>query len=71
MDFYDAFNETLHRFDIKAVDLAQETGLSMQRISQFKKGQNIRVEDLQKLLGAMPQEAKRYMLTLVAEGESD
>lgn len=71
MDFYVAFNETLRRFDLNAVDLANERGLSMQRISQFKNGFNIRIDTLQKLLNAMPPEAKRHMLSLVADGESD
>ncbi|WOD37254.1 hypothetical protein [Nodosilinea sp. E11] len=71
MDFYVAFNKTLNRFDLKAIDLARKTDLSMQRVSQFKDGFNVRVDTLQKLLEVMPQEAKRYMLTLVAEGETD
>lgn len=71
MEFYAAFNETLKRFNLKAVDLARETDLSMQRMSQFTHGSNVRIDTLQKLLGAMPQEAKRYMLLLVAEGGND
>ncbi len=43
----------------------------MKRVSQFKDGFNVRVDTLQKLLEVMPQEAKRYMLLLVAEGETD
>jgi len=69
MDFHDAFKETLSRFDLKGVDLARESGLSVMRISQFKNGQNIRVDNLQRLLEAMPPEAKKFMLLLVAEGE--
>lgn len=71
MDFCNAFNETLRRFDIKAVDLARESGLSMQRMSEFKNGFNVRIDTLQKVLEAMPQEAKRFMLLLVAEGETN
>ncbi|MBD2234939.1 helix-turn-helix domain-containing protein [Phormidium tenue] len=71
MDFYDAFNKTLKRFDLKAGDLARKTDLSIQRVSQFKNGFNVRIDTLQKLLEVMPQEARRYMLLLVAEGEVD
>ncbi|PZO42004.1 MAG: hypothetical protein DCF17_09625 [Shackletoniella antarctica] len=70
MDFHHAFKETLSRFDLKVVDLANETGLSTMRIRQFKNGHNIRIDNLQSLLEAMPQEAKKFMLLLVAEGES-
>jgi DNA-binding Xre family transcriptional regulator len=70
MEFYDAFNKTLKRFDLKAGDLARKTDLSMQRVSQFKTGFNVRLDTLQKLLEVMPQEARRHMLLLVAEGET-
>lgn len=59
----------LNRFDLKVVDLANGTGLFVQRISQFKNGFNIRIDTLQKLLQAMPLESARYMLLLVAEGD--
>lgn len=68
MDFHDAFKETLSRFDLDVVDLARATGLSVIRIGQFKNGQNIRIDNLQRLLEAMPPEAKKFMLLLVAEG---
>jgi hypothetical protein len=40
------------------------------RIGNFKNGQNVRIDNVQKLLEAMPPEAKKFMLLLVAEGES-
>ena len=68
MDFHDAFKERLSRFELKGVDLAREAGLSVMQISQFKNGQNIRIDTLQRLLEAMPPEAKKFMLLLVAKG---
>jgi hypothetical protein len=33
MDFYEAFNETLNRFDHLEIEAVNETGLSVQRIN--------------------------------------
>jgi hypothetical protein len=57
----------MHRFDLKGVDLARKSGLKNSHISKFRAEQNIRVETLEKILAAMPIEARRYMLNLVVE----
>lgn len=67
MRFSDAFRETLHRFDLKASDVAMQSGLTRSRLSQFRNGTNIRIDTLEKILDALPAEARMYMLKLVAE----
>jgi hypothetical protein len=36
------------------------------KISTFRNGGNIRIDTLEKILAAMPQEAREYLLSLVA-----
>lgn len=64
--FSEAFKETMHRFDLKGADIAERSGLTAAQISLFRKGQNLRIDNLERILEAMPQEAKEYMLLLVA-----
>jgi len=56
----------MYRFDLKGADIAERSGLTAAQISLFRRGQNIRIDNLEKVLEAMPQEAKEYMLLLVA-----
>jgi transcriptional regulator with XRE-family HTH domain len=65
--FFEAFRETMHRFNLSGSDLAESSGVSMSQISRFRGGQNVRVETVEQLLAAMPQEAREYMLALVAK----
>jgi hypothetical protein len=65
--FSDAFKETMFRFDLKGSDLAEQSGLTAAQISQFRHGKNLRIDSLEKILVAMPPEARRYMLSLVLE----
>jgi transcriptional regulator with XRE-family HTH domain len=69
--FSDAFRETVHRFNLKGSDLAQGSGLTNAQVSNFRNGQNLRIDTVEKLLAAMPQEAREYMLSLVATGNSE
>ncbi|MGB6013750.1 MAG: helix-turn-helix domain-containing protein [Nodosilinea sp.] len=71
MRFYEAFKEAMHRFDLKGVDLSQKSGLNPSQISQFRGDQNIRIETLEKILFAMPQEAREYMLSLVSPNDTE
>lgn len=66
MKFSEAFKETMYRFNLKGADIAERSGLTTAQISLFRNGQNIRIDNLERILKAMPQEAKEYMLLLVA-----
>lgn len=61
----------MHRFDLSGADLAESSGVSMSQISRFRGGQNLRIESLEKLLNAMPEEAREYMLSLVAKADTE
>jgi predicted transcriptional regulator len=71
MNFSTAFCQTLEHYNLNNVDLCRNSGISLSRFSLFKKGQNVRVDTLEKLLAAMPQEAREYMVLLVARSEQD
>ncbi|MEP0910874.1 helix-turn-helix transcriptional regulator [Leptolyngbya sp. GB1-A1] len=65
MKFCEAFRETLFRFDIKGTDLAVRAGLTPTQISKFRNGENLRIDSVEKILDALPEEARKYMLLLV------
>ncbi len=66
MRIFRAFQETMFRFNLKGKDLAERSGLPPARISQLKSGVNVRIETLEKVLKAMPEAARLYMLVLIA-----
>lgn len=70
MRFSEAFQETMFRFRLKGVDLAERTGLTPTQISDFRNGKNLRIDSVEKLLDAMPLEARMYMLQLVASEDT-
>ena len=61
----------MHRFDLSGADLAEKSGISMSQISRFRGGQNVRAATIEALLDAIPQEAREYMLSLVAKGDGE
>ncbi len=61
----------MYRFDLSGADLAEKSGVSMSQISRFRGGQNVRAATIEMLLDAMPQEAREYMLSLVAQRETE
>jgi len=63
----EAFKETLFRFDLKGKELATKSGLTETQVSDFRNGKNLRSDSLDKLIGALPREAREYMLLLVLE----
>jgi len=69
VNFSKAYEETLFRFGLKASDIAEKAGISESTLSQFKNGKNVRIETMEKILGALPQDAKVFMLNLVAQEE--
>ncbi|WNZ22720.1 helix-turn-helix domain-containing protein [Leptolyngbya sp. NK1-12] len=67
MRFSEAFRETLFRFDIKGADLAAKAGLTPTQISKFRNGENLRIDSVERILEALPLEAREYMLLLVLQ----
>lgn len=65
MEFAAAFRETLHHFRIKGEEVAQRSGLPASRISAFRNGTNVRAQNIEKILDALPLEARYYWLHLV------
>jgi transcriptional regulator with XRE-family HTH domain len=55
----------MFRFNLKGADIAERSGLTTAQISQFRNGQNIRVDNLERILAALPEEARSYLLSLV------
>ena len=48
-------------FTMTGVELSEKSGVSKNTISAFRKGsQSLTVQNLEKLLSAMPEEARRY-----------
>lgn len=68
MNFSDAYQETLFRFRLKAADISAQSGISESQLSQFKGGKNIRISTLEGILRGLPDDARLYLLTLVAHG---
>lgn len=65
MRFSEAFNETMNRFGLKGSEIAQNTGLTNAQVSNFRKGHNLRIDSVERILAALPREARDYMLLLV------
>lgn len=67
MRFSEAFRETLFRFNIKGADLAEKSGLTPTQISKFRNGENLRIDSVERLIEALPLEAREYLLMLVLQ----
>jgi transcriptional regulator with XRE-family HTH domain len=67
MRFSEAFRETLFRFNIKGADLAERSRLTPTQISKFRNGENLRIDSVERILEALPNEAREYMLLLVVQ----
>lgn len=72
MNFNKAFDITLKKFEISAKDLAEQSGVTPQSISEFRREKKtIQTDSLQKLLEFLPIEAKMYFFSsLLGEGIS-
>ncbi|MBN8561104.1 MAG: helix-turn-helix transcriptional regulator [Leptolyngbya sp. UWPOB_LEPTO1] len=72
MKFANAFRETLFRFDLTGLEIAEKTGLTTTQISHFRNGvKNLRVDSIEKILDVLTQEQREYMLNLVAKAYMD
>ena len=66
MDFRQAIKETMFRFNIKGVDLADKAGVKRTQISAFRTGKrDLYVSTLEQILNAMPREAQAYFYELL------
>lgn len=70
MRFSDAFKETVFRFDLKGAEIAARSGLTEAQVSHFKRGNNLRIDSVEKILDALPLEARLFMLGLVANDDA-
>lgn len=66
MNFNKAFDATLKNFGINAKQLAEQSGITPQSISEFRRGKKtIQTDSLEKLLGCLSFEAKVYYFSLL------
>jgi transcriptional regulator with XRE-family HTH domain len=67
MKFSEAFRETMFRFNLKGAELAEKTGLTPTQISKFRNGENLRIDSVERILEALPENAREYMMLLVLQ----
>ena len=67
----EAFKETMFRYGLVAKQLAAQSRLNEGQISQFRNGGHLRSDSLDRLIAAMPIEARQYMLHLVVKEDSN
>ncbi|MGB3493888.1 MAG: helix-turn-helix transcriptional regulator [Elainellaceae cyanobacterium] len=68
MKLSEAFKETMFRFNLNGNALADKSGLTPSQISNFRNGSiNLRTNSLEKLLAAMPYEARSYFFSLAQD----
>jgi transcriptional regulator with XRE-family HTH domain len=61
MSFANALKHTMTEFGLTGIELAEKSGVSKNTVSAFRQGrQSLTVDNLEKLLGAMPKEARLY-----------
>lgn len=61
MKFATAFDATLKHFKISARELALQSGVAESSISRYRRGErDIQADSLERLLEALPQEARHY-----------
>ncbi|ESA36032.1 hypothetical protein N836_09115 [Leptolyngbya sp. Heron Island J] len=65
MNFSKAFDLTLKEFGLTGKSLAISTGLREATVSNFRNGSDIRSDNLEKLIGALPPEAKQFLFLKV------
>jgi transcriptional regulator with XRE-family HTH domain len=65
--FSEAFKETMFRFSLSGAEISEKSGLTPSQISNFRNGHNLRVDSVEKLLAAMPPEARKFMVLMVIE----
>ncbi|MEG4574658.1 hypothetical protein QUA56_18490 [Microcoleus sp. N3A4] len=65
MKFYEALDKTLEYYGITAKWLSEQSGVSQQMISQFRKGkQRVYSDSLEAMISSLPLEPQRYLFSL-------
>jgi predicted transcriptional regulator len=66
MDSRSAFFETLDKFNLSAADISRRSDVDAQVISKYRTGRqkNLRQDTFDKLIDALPDEAKFYYFAL-------
>lgn len=57
----------MFRYGLTGADLAEKSGITATQISKFRNGADLRTDSLEKLLSAMPEDAREYMMLLVLQ----
>jgi transcriptional regulator with XRE-family HTH domain len=66
MKFSEALDQTLNDYGISAKWLSEESGVSMQMISQFRRNkQRVYSDSLEAIINALPQEIKQHFFSLL------
>jgi transcriptional regulator with XRE-family HTH domain len=66
MKFCEALDKTLEHYGISAKWLSEQSGVSMQMISQFRRGkQRVYSDSLEAMINALPQEVRRHFYSLM------
>jgi transcriptional regulator with XRE-family HTH domain len=67
MEFSEAFRETMFRFNLKGSDIAERSGLTQAQVSDFRNGKNLRIDSVERILKALPNDARSHLLERVKE----
>jgi hypothetical protein len=69
----EALNKTLESFDLKAIDIANATGLAESYISRYRSGKagNIGSETLVRMIRTFPIEAQYYFWSLCMKPDTE
>jgi len=66
MKFSEALDKTLDAYGISAKWLSEQSGVSMQMISQFRRGkQRVYSDSLEAMIGALPSEVRNHFYSLM------
>jgi hypothetical protein len=66
MNFSEALDKTLDAYGISAKWLSEQSGVSMQMISGFRRGkQRVYSDSLEAMIGALPSEVRHYFYSLM------
>jgi transcriptional regulator with XRE-family HTH domain len=66
MKFSEALDQTLEHYGISAKWLSEQSGVSMQMISQFRRGkQRVYSDSLEAMIGALPSEVRHHFYSLM------
>lgn len=72
MKFSEALNQTLEEFHLSGKLLAQEAGVREATLSEYRRSKReIHTDNLERLITALPPEAKQYLFVKLLIGELD